>query len=83
MNNKKIIYFGLITMGIYLIISSIVYFIGAKSDFCISCFLTLTIINFLPLLLKTKGYSLILVSSVFYFLLGALIGYLVQKFKKS
>lgn len=85
MMNEKLKY-GLIggSIGLlsYLIISFTFQFVFTRNISCIECGIILFGINFLPLIFKIKGYLIYFISSIFYFLVGVLIGYLVLKFKK-
>lgn len=85
MMNEKLKY-GLIGavigLSIYLISSFTTQFFFTRNISCIECGILLFGLNFLPLLFKVKGYSIYFISSIFYFIIGALIGLLVQKFKK-
>lgn len=80
--SKLVWKYGSIFLIIYLLINILFYFIGRNSDFCIICFMIFGISNFLPFsILNIKGWLAILISAIFYFLLGALVGYLIQKYK--
>jgi len=71
---------GLIT---YLVLESLLWVIGASSNFCLSCSIIVIALNFFPILiLNVFGISIFIISSIFYFLIGALMGYLIHRFKK-
>lgn len=74
---------SLISLVIYILITLISQITFTKDIFCVPCAIGLFFINFLPIyILKIDGWKIYLVSSIFYFLLGVVIGFLVWKFKK-
>ena len=80
---KYILIGGAIGLISYLILESLIWIIGATSSMCLSCFIIMSILDFLSLwILHLKGVLVFLTSAIFYFLVGALIGYLVHRFKK-
>jgi hypothetical protein len=74
---------GGILLAIYIILQIILLIFLSSTSFCLICAGFLIFLDFIPLLiLNVKGWSAYFISAIFYFLIGALVGFLVQKFKK-
>lgn len=74
---------GSVVLGIYIILQVITLIILSLSNFCLLCAGILIFLDFIPLLIfNIKGWAAYFISAIFYFALGALVGFLIEKFRK-
>ena len=84
--NEKIKYGligGIIALGVYILIQIITLITLSLSNFCLMCAGILIFLDFIPLfILNIKGWAAYFISAISYFIIGVLIGFLIEKFRK-
>jgi len=79
--DKKIIWISGVALSLFMLLFWIISFKTCDDD--IGCLVYLAIPLLPSLILKLEGYTSVIISLVFWFLLGSLVGFLVYKLKKK
>jgi len=79
--DKKIIWISGFALCLFMLLFWVISFKTCNDN--IGCLVYLAIPLLPSLILKLEGYTSVIVSLIFWFLLGALIGFLVYKIKKK
>ena len=79
--DKKIIWISGIVLCLFMLLFWVISFKTCNDN--IGCLIYLAIPLLPSLILKLEGYTSVIVSLIFWFLVGSLIGFLIYKFKKK